>query len=77
MQLDDPLRGFSFKVDGPLDMRMNPNRGLSASDLLSTLNSAQLQTMLMDNADEPNAAKFAKKIQSAHPKNPLETTPAQ
>jgi len=74
MQLDDPLRGFSFKVDGPLDMRMNPNRGLSASNLLSTLNHAQLQSMLTDNSDEPNAEAIAKKILSAHSKIPLDTT---
>lgn len=74
MQLDDPFRGFSFKVDGPLDMRMNPDRGLSASDLLSTLKPAQLQTMLTDNSDEPNAEKIAKRILMAHSKIPLETT---
>ncbi len=74
MQLDDPLRGFSFKVDGPLDMRMNPNRGLSASNLLSTLNPAQLQSMLTDNSDEPNAEAIAKKILIAHSKIPLDTT---
>ena len=74
MQYDDPLRGFSFKVDGPLDMRMNPQRGLSASDLLSTLTIAQLQTMLLDNSDEPNAEMIAKTILIAHSKAPLETT---
>ena len=74
MQFDDPLRGFSFKVDGPLDMRMNPNRGLSASALLSTLDQAQLQTMLEDNSDEPNAEKIAKTILAAHSNTPIETT---
>ena len=74
MQLDDPLRGFSFKVDGPLDMRMNPDRGLSAFDLLSTLNPTQLQRILTDNSDEPNAEKIAKTILTAHSKVPIETT---
>ena len=74
MQLDDPMRGFSFKVDGPLDMRMNPSRGLSASDLLSILDCANLQAMLIENSDEPNAEKIAKAILIAHAKTPLETT---
>ena len=76
MQFDDPVRGFSFKVDGPLDMRMNPGRGLSASQLLSTLDNAQLATMLTDNSDEPNAEKIAKVILVAHSKSPLATTHA-
>ena len=74
MQFDDPSRGFSFKVDGPLDMRMNPVRGLSASNLLSTLDEAQLTTILTDNSDEPNAERIAKVILAAHAKRPLETT---
>ena len=74
MQLDDPLRGFSFKLDGPLDMRMNPSRGMSAASLLSVLESEQLQAILIDNADEPNAEKIAKAILVAHSKTPLETT---
>jgi 16S rRNA (cytosine1402-N4)-methyltransferase len=74
MQYDDPGRGFSFKVDGPLDMRMNPQRGLSATALLSTLDNEQLQTMLTDNSDEPNAVPIAKAILIAHSTVPLETT---
>ncbi len=74
MQYDDPVRGFSFKVDGPLDMRMNPQRGLSATALLSTLDRNQLQTMLTDNSDEPNAVLIAKAILIAHARVPLEST---
>lgn len=74
MQYDDPGRGFSFKVDGPLDMRMNPQRGLSAAALLSTLDKNQLQTMLTDNSDEPNAILIAKAILIAHARVPLEST---
>ena len=55
MQLDDPARGFSFKVDGPLDMRMNPQRGQPASALLQNLSSAALARLLTENADEPHA----------------------
>ncbi len=74
MQLDDPKRGFSFKVDGPLDMRMNPNRGLSASGLLSTLNSSQLSALLVEHSDEPNPDATAQSIVNSHAKKPIETT---
>jgi len=74
MQLDDPTRGFSFKEDGPLDMRMNPHRGLSASELLSTVDRVQLSAILGENSDEPNADKVAQMILTAHLKSPLRTT---
>jgi 16S rRNA (cytosine1402-N4)-methyltransferase len=59
MQLDDPSRGFSTKFDGPLDMRMNPLRGQSASALLEKIKSTPLAELLMENADEPNASILA------------------
>lgn len=74
MQLDDPERGFSCKLDGPLDMRMNQQRGRSASELLSSVNALQLKEILMNNADEPNAKKIAAAIVSTHKKQPLTTT---
>ena len=55
MQLDDPARGFTFKADGPLDMRMNPSRGLSAADLLARIPRERLATLLRENSDEPHA----------------------
>jgi 16S rRNA (cytosine1402-N4)-methyltransferase len=55
MQLDDPARGFSWRHDGPLDMRMNPRKGQSASDLLVTITAERLTRLLADNADEPFA----------------------
>jgi len=59
MQLDDPSRGFSVRSDGPLDMRMNPQRGRPASALLERLNPAELADLLVENADEPRAALLA------------------
>ena len=59
MQLDDPTRGFSVKVEGPLDLRMNPQRGLPASMLLEKCSPDALARLLQDNADEPYAAELS------------------
>ena len=59
MQLDDPARGFSTKADGPLDMRMNPQRGFPVSALLKKIYTDALAKLLVENADEPRAAELA------------------
>ncbi|MEO8075962.1 MAG: 16S rRNA (cytosine(1402)-N(4))-methyltransferase RsmH [Acidobacteriota bacterium] len=59
MQIDDPSRGFSFKHDGPLDMRMNPKRGFSAADWLVRAPLEALTAILVAHADEPHAAEIA------------------
>lgn len=59
MQYDDPSRGFSFKHAGPLDMRMNPKRGLSAADWLERITPDKLALALHQNADEPQAQTIA------------------
>lgn len=74
MQIDDPARGFTFKTDGPLDMRMNPSRGESAAALLARIDTAKLATLLEENADEPRAASLASAILSAQARKPLHTT---
>ena len=55
MQLDDPSRGFSTKTPGPLDMRMNPARGLSASQWIERTDRLAFVRALEENADEPHA----------------------
>ncbi len=55
MQIDDPARGFSVKLDGPLDMRMNPQRSQPASARLEKLKPAALADLLVENSDEPHA----------------------
>lgn len=62
MQIDTPARGFSVKTPGPLDMRMNPNKGLSASALLARLQPEAVADLLRENADEPRAALLAPQL---------------
>jgi 16S rRNA (cytosine1402-N4)-methyltransferase len=62
MQIDNPARGFSFKEEGPLDMRMNPQKGQPASVLLQKLDAEGLATILSENADEPRATSLAKAL---------------
>jgi len=59
MQIDDPARGFSTKAEGPLDMRMNPQRGQPASAFLAKLSAPGLTDILRGNADEPRATELA------------------
>lgn len=55
MQLDTPARGFSVKTPGPLDMRMNPNKGQPVSLWLSKVKAGELEEILEENSDEPHA----------------------
>jgi 16S rRNA (cytosine1402-N4)-methyltransferase len=59
MQIDDPTRGFSVKHDGPLDMRMNPQRGQPASVFLQKIKADALEKILVENSDEPHAARLS------------------
>jgi len=65
MQLDDPSRGFSYKNAGPLDMRMNPSRGLSAADWLEKISAEKLEHALHENADEPRSESIAQALAGA------------
>ncbi len=62
MQIDNPERGFSFKHEGPLDLRLNPKRGISAAARLKTISQDELEGMLIENSDEPHAAVIARAI---------------
>ena len=54
MQIDNPKRGFSFKVDGPLDLRLNQETGISAAERLKTITKEELAGMLYENSDVKN-----------------------
>lgn len=62
MQIDNPERGFSYKVDGPLDLRLNPEKGVSAAERLRDMTLNEIEGMLVENSDEPYADKIAKAI---------------
>lgn len=77
MQIDNPDRGFSYKTEGPLDLRLNPSKGISAAERLKTITQVELQGMLLENADEPYATEISRAITSAIRKGKeLETTTA-
>lgn len=61
MQIDNPDRGFSYKKEGPLDLRLNPQMGISAAERLRKITQEELRGMLITNADEP----YAKEISGA------------
>lgn len=62
MQIDNPERGFTFKFDGPLDLRLDPTSGVSAADRLYELSKEEIVGMLEENADEPYALEIADAI---------------
>lgn len=74
MQLDDPARGFSYKANGPLDLRMNPAKGPSAAAFLKSVTEKELSQVLAENADEPRAAIIARGLVSRRAQRPIETT---
>lgn len=66
-QLDTPARGFSFQADGPLDMRMDPDHGESAAELIDRLTEAELISILREFGEEPRARRIARAIIGARP----------
>ncbi len=75
MQIDNPERGFTYKADGPLDLRLNSKAGISAAQRLKECTMDELAGMLVENADEPYAEIIAKQIcTSLWSGKPIETT---
>ncbi len=74
MQLDDPARGFTFKTDSPLDLRLNPSRAPSAAEWLTRVSAAALATALTENSDEPHAELLARELSARRDKAPLTRT---
>lgn len=64
MQIDNPDRGFSYKREGPLDLRLNPEKGISAAERLRTITQEELEGMLLENSDEPYSKIISKTIVS-------------
>lgn len=62
MQIDDPKRGFSYKTEGPLDLRLDPMHGDSAADRLLQVTQKEFEGMLIENSDEPYAAEIAASV---------------
>lgn len=75
MQIDNPDRGFSFKKEGPLDLRLDSQKGMTAAERLRLVTRQELEGMLMENADEPYAREISKTIVSEIKRgNGIETT---
>ena len=77
MQIDTPERGFSYKKEGPLDLRLNPQKGISAAERLKKISREELQGMLKENADEPYAEEIARTVISQRRKGKAISTTTQ
>lgn len=77
MQIDNPERGFSYKVDGPLDLRLDPDHGESAAERLKHITRDEFVGMMVENSDEPYAEEIADKVFSLMKKGEsIDTTTA-
>lgn len=66
MQIDNPERGFTFKYDGPLDLRLDPASGVTAAERLRELDEEELEALLVENADEPYADRIARAVMQVY-----------
>lgn len=73
-QIDNPARGFSFRFDGPLDMRMDPTRGRSAADLVNTLDETALADLIYTYGEDRKSRRIARAIVQARSESPVTTT---
>lgn len=75
MQIDNPERGFSYKFEGPLDLRLNPEKGVTAAERLKEVTQEELCGMLWENSDEPYAEEISRAIiNEIKNGRPVETT---
>lgn len=65
MQIDNPERGFSYKFEGPLDLRLNPKKGVTAAQRLLEIDQEEFYGMLLENADEPYAEEISRTVMTA------------
>ena len=73
-QVDDPERGFSFRLDGPLDMRMDRTTTTTAADLVNRLSERELRDLLADRGEEPDAGAIARAIVAGREEAPITRT---
>ena len=62
MQIDNPDRGFTYKAEGPLDLRMNPHKGVSAAERIREMTQEEFAGMLKENSDEPYAGEISRTV---------------
>lgn len=74
MQLDTPGRGFSFRADGPLDMRMDPTQGMSAAEFVNTADEAEIARVLWVHGEERQSRRIAKAIVARRAERAFERT---
>ena len=75
MQIDNPQRGFTYKVEGPLDLRLNPEKGITAAERLAQVDHDELVGMLVENSDEPYAEEIADTVDAwKQAGKPIDTT---
>lgn len=75
-QFDDPARGFSFRFDGPLDMRMDPRSGISAADFVNGADERELADAIYQYGEERRSRLIARRIVEARRRAPIQTTSA-
>jgi 16S rRNA (cytosine1402-N4)-methyltransferase len=73
-QVDTAERGFSFRSDGPLDMRMDRRQTLTAAEILNSAEAGELERIFREYGEEPNARRIARAIVSQRERRPIQTT---
>jgi len=74
MQLDTPERGFSFRSEGPLDMRLDPDEPVTAADLVNSLGEEDLANLIFKYGEEPASRRIARRIVQVRERQPITTT---